>query len=47
MENLLHVETLRDLVLPNRLIIGLADKVLKRNGGMLLHAFAVSCYAHF
>jgi predicted protein tyrosine phosphatase len=37
MENLLHVETLRDLVLPNRLIIRLADKVLKRNGGMLLH----------
>ena len=37
MENLLYVETLRDLVMPNRLIIELADKVLKRNGGMLLH----------
>ena len=37
MENLLHVETLRDLVMPNRLIIELADKVLKRKGGMLLH----------
>jgi predicted protein tyrosine phosphatase len=37
MENLLHVETLRDLVLPNRLILELADKVLGRNGGMLLH----------
>ena len=37
MENLLHVQTLRDLVMPNRLIIELADKVLKRNGGMLLH----------
>ena len=37
MENLLHVETLRYLVMPNRLIIELADKVLKRKGGMLLH----------
>jgi len=37
MENLLYVESLRDLVMPNRLIIELADKVLKRKGGMLLH----------
>ena len=37
MENLLHVQSLRDLVFPNRLIIELADKVLKRKGGMLLH----------
>jgi predicted protein tyrosine phosphatase len=37
MENLLHVQTLRDLVFPNRLIIELADKVLKRDGAMLLH----------
>jgi predicted protein tyrosine phosphatase len=37
MENLLHVETLRDLVMPNRLIIELADKVLNRQGAMLLH----------
>lgn len=37
MENLLHVQSLRDLVMPNRLIIELADKVLKRTGGMLLH----------
>ena len=36
MENLLHVQSLRDLVLPNRLIVELADKVLKRKGGMLL-----------
>ena len=36
MENLLHVQTLRDLVVPNRLIVKLADKVLQRNGGMLL-----------
>lgn len=37
MENLLHVETLRNLVLPNRLIIQHADKILKRDGAMLLH----------
>ena len=37
MENLLHVQTLRPLVFPNRLIIKLADKVLNRNGGMILH----------
>ena len=37
MENLLHVQTLRDLVFPNRLLIELADKVLKRDGAMLLH----------
>jgi len=37
MENLLHVQSLRDLVMPNRLIIELADKVLKRKGEMLLH----------
>jgi len=35
--NLMHVESLRAVVYPNRLIIELADKVLKRNGGMLLH----------
>jgi predicted protein tyrosine phosphatase len=37
MENLLHVQSLRDLVMPNRLIVKFADKVLKRKGGMLLH----------
>jgi predicted protein tyrosine phosphatase len=37
MENLLHVQSLRDLVFPNRLIIELADKVLKRKGAMLFH----------
>jgi predicted protein tyrosine phosphatase len=37
MENLLHVQSLRDLVMPNRLIVQLADKILKRNGTMLLH----------
>ena len=37
MENLLHIETLRDLVMPNRLIIQHADKILKRDGAMLLH----------
>lgn len=37
MENLLHVETLRDLIMPNRLIIRHADKILKRDGAMLLH----------
>jgi predicted protein tyrosine phosphatase len=37
MENLLHVETLRTLVMPNRLIIEWADQVLQRKGGMLLH----------
>jgi len=37
MENLLHIETLRDLVMPNRLIIQHADKILKREGAMLLH----------
>ncbi len=37
MDNLLHIETLRDLVMPNRLIITLADRVLKREGAMLLH----------
>jgi predicted protein tyrosine phosphatase len=37
MENLLHVEKLRDLVMPNRLIIQLADKPLKREGKMLLN----------
>lgn len=36
-DNLTHVESLRDLVMPNRLIIELADKVLNRKGGMLLH----------
>jgi len=36
LENLLHVQSLRDLVLPNRLIIELADKILKREGGMIL-----------
>ena len=37
MENLQHIETLRDLVIPNRLIIHHADKILKRAGAMLLH----------
>jgi len=37
MENLLNIETLRDLVMPNRLIIQHADKILKRDGAMLLH----------
>lgn len=37
MENLLRVESLRDLVMPNRLIIQHADQVLHRNGAMLLH----------
>jgi predicted protein tyrosine phosphatase len=36
LENLLHVQSLRDLVLPNRLVIKLADKILKRDGGMIL-----------
>jgi len=36
MKNLLHVQSLRVLVLPNPLIIELADEVLQRNGGMLL-----------
>ena len=33
--NLLHVGTLRFLVVPNRLIIELADTILQRNGGMI------------
>jgi predicted protein tyrosine phosphatase len=37
MENLLRVQSLRDLVMPNRLIVEFADEVLKRKGGMLLH----------
>ena len=37
LENLIHIETLRDLVMPNRLIIRHADKILKRDGAMLLH----------
>ena len=37
MANLQHIETLRDLVMPNRLIIQHADKILKREGAMLLH----------
>ncbi len=39
MDNLLHVQTLRDLVLPNRLVIRHADTVLKRDGAMLLHLY--------
>jgi predicted protein tyrosine phosphatase len=39
MDNLLHIQTLRDLVLPNRLVIRHADKVLKRDGAMLLHLY--------
>jgi predicted protein tyrosine phosphatase len=35
MENLLHVQSLRDLVMPNRLIVKFADKILKRKGEML------------
>lgn len=37
MENLLHIQSLRDLVMPNRLITKFADKILKRKGGMLSH----------
>jgi len=37
MENLLHVQSLRDFVFPNRLIIELADKILKRKGALLWH----------
>jgi predicted protein tyrosine phosphatase len=37
MDNLLHVQSLRDLLMPNRLIIQHADKILKREGAMLLH----------
>ena len=37
LENLEHIQSLRDLVMPNRLIVEFADKVLKRNGGMLMH----------
>lgn len=37
LENLEHIQSLRDLVMPNRLIVELADKVLKRDGAMLLH----------
>ena len=37
MEHLLHIQSLRDLVFPNRLIIQYADKILKRDGAMLLH----------
>ena len=37
MENLLHVQSLRDLVMPNRLIVEFADMILKRKGGMILH----------
>jgi predicted protein tyrosine phosphatase len=38
--NMLHVGTLRPVVVPNRLVIEMADKILKRKGGMqvrLLH----------
>ena len=37
MENLQYIQSLRDLVLPNRLIIEHADKLLRRGGAMLLH----------
>jgi predicted protein tyrosine phosphatase len=37
MENLLHIKSLREFVMPNRLIIELADKILERKGRMLLH----------
>src|SRR5258708_32756593 len=37
LENLEHIQSLRDLVMPNRLIVELADKALKCNGAMLLH----------
>lgn len=37
LENLEHVQSLRDLVFPNRLIVELADKALERHGAMLLH----------
>lgn len=35
-KNLRRVESLRPLVMPNRLIVKWADKILKRNGEMLL-----------
>jgi len=37
LENLEHIQSLHDLVMPNRLVVELAEKVLKRNGAMLLH----------
>jgi predicted protein tyrosine phosphatase len=37
MENLIRVQSMRDLVMPNRLIVNFADKILKRKGGMLSH----------
>ena len=36
LENLMRIELMRDLVMPNRLIIQHADKVLKREGALLL-----------
>jgi predicted protein tyrosine phosphatase len=36
-DNLLRVELLRDLVIPNRLIVQYADQILEREGAMLLH----------
>jgi predicted protein tyrosine phosphatase len=37
MENLLHVQCLREWAAPNRLVTELADKALNRKGRMLLH----------
>jgi len=36
MENLVHVNTLREAAMPNRLIVKFADQILKRNAAMLL-----------
>jgi len=47
MDNLLHVQSLRDLVMPNRLIVELADKALNRNGAMLLHLRREPDITHF
>jgi predicted protein tyrosine phosphatase len=37
MENLRHVQKLRELVIPNRQIIRLADRILERGGAMHAH----------
>ena len=37
MKNLLQIESLRDQLMPNRLIVRHADRILNRDGAMLLH----------
>ena len=37
LENLFKIESMRPLVMPNRLVMQHADKILRRNGGMLMH----------